>query len=262
MESYSFTKHDQHNEKILIIDDDPVICSLLTRILTLDGYIVESFRSVEESILSLKSEAYSAIILDLELPGMSGVDFLNKNNEILEKLAIVILTAHGSLDSAIQAIRLKVSDYLLKPVKREDVIKSVKKAIFEKKSELDAIKNDQIHEKTGLGFGKIEFNPYGNIIIYFNKRIIKKNGTTIKLTNNEARILEILIQNQHQVVSHTELVRSTQGYSLSMVEAAKILRPVICRLNEKLRRIGIEDRWIQNIRGTGYLLEFPKENRT
>lgn len=262
MKLSSFTHENTHSNRILIIDDDPVIRSLLTRILSLDGYIVESHRSAEDSLLTLRTGTYSAIILDLELPGMSGVDFLNQYPELLEKLAIIILTAHGSLDSAIQAIRLKVSDYLLKPIKRDDVIKSIKKAIHEKERELGSDDNHFFLDKDGMGLGKNEINPYDEIFINLNKRVIVKNGFSIKLTNNEARILETLIQNEHEVVTHSELVKATQGYSLSMVDAAKILRPVICRLNEKLRRIGIKDRWIQNIRGTGYLLEFPKENRS
>lgn len=260
MKYSSYSDENAHSERILIIDDDPVIRSLLTRILTLDGYMVESHRSVEDSLSSLRTGTYSAIILDLELPGMSGVDFLNQYSKLLERMAIIILTAHGSLDSAIQAIRLKVSDYLLKPIKREDVIKSIKKAIHGKMSELAAIDNNSFIKKNNKSLGKIEINPYDEIIINFNKRIIVNNELSIRLTNNEARILKTLIESQHQVVSHSELVRATQGYSLGMVEAAKILRPVICRLNEKLRRIALDDRWIQNIRGTGYLLEFPKEN--
>lgn len=246
-------------EKILIVDDDRVVQTLLGRILTLDNYEVDSMRTAEEALIALEKNKYDAMILDLELPGMNGIEFLDRLPQKYNDMPLVILTGHGSLDSAIKAIRFKVSDYLLKPVKREDVLKSIKKAIKEKQIEQNEIAKDPLKVHIEKYVLSEEIKPYGNVIISFDKRIITDDDHTISLTKNESKILHILIQNQHRVISHSDLVKATQGYNVGMIEAAKILRPVICRLREKLAEISAGDRWIQNIRGTGYLLEFPEE---
>lgn len=245
-------------EKILIVDDDRVVQSLLGRILTLDNYEVESMRTAEEAIIALEKDKFDAMILDLELPGMSGIEFLDRLPQKYNDMPLIILTAHGSLDSAIRAIRFKVSDYLLKPVKREDVLKSIKKAIIENRIEQNEKSKDSIKTQGEKYIQSDEIKPYGNVIINFNKRLVIENDHSISLTNNETKILYTLIQNQHRVISHGDLVKATQGYDIGMIEAAKILRPVICRLRKKLEIIRAGDHWIQNIRGTGYLLEFPE----
>jgi DNA-binding response OmpR family regulator len=245
-------------EKILIVDDDRVVQSLLGRILTFNNYEVESMRTAEEAIIALEKDKFDAMILDLELPGMSGIEFLDRLPQKYNDMPLIILTAHGSLDSAIRAIRFKVSDYLLKPVKREDVLKSIKKAIIENRIEQNEKSKDSIKTQGEKYIQSDEIKPYGNVIINFNKRLVIENDHSISLTNNETKILYTLIQNQHRVISHSDLVKATQGYDIGMIEAAKILRPVICRLRKKLEKIRAGDHWIQNIRGTGYLLEFPE----
>jgi DNA-binding response OmpR family regulator len=245
-------------EKILIVDDDRVVQSLLGRILTFNNYEVESMRTAEEAIIALEKDKFDAMILDLELPGMSGIEFLDRLPQKYNDMPLIILTAHGSLDSAIRAIRFKVSDYLLKPVKREDVLKSIKKAIIENRIEQNEKSKDSIKTQGEKYIQSDEIKPYGNVIINFNKRLVIENDHSISLTNNETKILYTLIQNQHRVISHGDLVKATQGYDIGMIEAAKILRPVICRLRKKLEIIRAGDHWIQNIRGTGYLLEFPE----
>ncbi len=249
---------DCDKENIIIIDDDNVVQMLLTRVLTLDGYRTFSVRSAEEALIALEKDKYDAMILDIELPGMSGIELLDKIPDKLKNIAVIFLTAHGSLDSAIKAIRFKASDYLLKPIKREDVLRSVEKAINGKKLELaDGEKLPSSGEEGFFSFPG-EINPYSNIIIDFNRRMIFQNKKAISLTLNEVKILSALIKNEHHVILHSDLVRATQGYKVGMMEAAKILRPVICRLREKLEQVESGDRWIQNIRGTGYLLEFPR----
>ncbi len=246
-------------EKILIVDDDRVVQSLLGRILTLDNYEVDSIRTAEEALIALEKDKFDAMILDLELPGMSGIEFLDRLPQKNIDMPLVILTGHGSLDSAIKAIRFKVSDYLLKPVKRKDVLESIKKAIMEKQIEQNEKSEESMKVNVEKYIQSEVIEPYGDVIINFGKRIIIDIDHSISLTKNETKILYTLIQNQHRVISHSDLVKATQGYDVGMIEAAKILRPVICRLREKLSEIRAGDRWIQNIRGTGYLLEFPEE---
>lgn len=251
--SMNITMHSKG--KVLIIDDDRVAQTLLTRILTLEGYEVVSHRSIEEALGTLDHEGYNALVLDLELPGMGGVEFLNQFSNRIDNMAVIILTAHGTLDSAIQAIRYKVSDYLQKPIKRDDVIKSIEKAIAEKKNSPRVSEKDHFSDYSTSN--PSELRPYGGVIINFDKRVISDINNTIELTSNESKILRALIRNQHHVISHSALVRAAQGYDVNMVEAAKILRPVICRLRQKLSSIHLGLTWIQNIRGAGYLLEFP-----
>src|SRR5512143_3737170 len=103
---------------ILIVDDEKPLRLSLSLILQKEKYHVETAANAEEalSLLQIQEQEYDLMFLDLNLPGMNGIDLLVKVRKQLPHMPVLILTAHAALESAIQAVRLGARDYLIKPV--------------------------------------------------------------------------------------------------------------------------------------------------
>jgi DNA-binding response OmpR family regulator len=243
-------------KRILVVDDDQVARMLILKVLTMRGHHAKDVKTGLEALEQLEHHAWDAMILDLELPDIQGLNILEQ--ALIEKpdLKIVILTAHGSLDTAIKALQFKVVDYLLKPVIPGDILRSMDKA-FAPEAQIDV---KEIAKK-GDGTASLKRSHVVEIaksITYdFNRRKIDDGTHVIYLTSTENNIFKCLIDKKNQMISHVELVEYAHNYQVEPKEAVKILRPVICRLRTKLEKIKGGGQWLQNVRGSGYLLEMP-----
>jgi DNA-binding response OmpR family regulator len=235
--------------KILIVDDEEVARLTLAEILRLEGYEIQSVGSGEEAVAALNNEAFDIMVLDLKMSGMSGLDVLRAIVDKQPSLSVIVMTAYGTIDSAIQAIRYHVHDYLLKPVSPEQVLESIENAIAKKQ----VAEGGAVEEK-GSARGRVETLP-GGAVLAWDKRQISWQSGNLSLTPTEARLLKILFERKNEMVPHSELVYLIQGYRIDTEEAAKILRPVVSRLRQKLADIPEWGDRIKNVRGAGYVLE-------
>lgn len=245
--------------RILVVDDEDVARLSLLRILQLEGYDVTAVGDGQNALRELARSSYDLMILDLHMHGMSGIEVVTQTSETYPNLKVVILTAFGSMDTAIQALRYRVTDYLIKPSAPNEIIKSVEKALNSEGSTAinlpesspavrSAASSVKPHENT-------VFHTATGVIIDCMRRKITWQDAVIALTPTEARIIGILLENNSLVVRHQELVQKAYGYRVGSGEAAKILRPILSRLNSKLEKIPGGSSWIRSIRGSGYLME-------
>lgn len=242
--------------RILIVDDEEIARLTLADILRLEGYDIKAVGSGEEAVEALRSEPFDGMILDLKMAGMSGTEVLREVVDQLPELAVIVLTAYGSIDSAIQAIRYRVHDYILKPVSPEQVLESLENALAKKQRPRSAEKNEagySVEESPRLA-GKMETLP-GGALLAWDRRLISWESGNLSLTPTEARLLKVLFERKNEMVPHSELVYLIQGYRIDTEEAAKILRPVVSRLRQKLASVPEWDDRIKNVRGAGYVLE-------
>lgn len=235
--------------RVLIVDDEEVARISLAEILRLDGYTIQAVGSGQAAVETLKTNTFDVMVLDLKMPGMSGIDVLRSVVSSLPELKVIVLTAHGSMDTAIQALRFRVHDYLLKPALPEQIVDSIESALAAQK----AVQVPPIELTRG---GKL-FSLPGGSVLDFNKRTITWGNGVLNLTPTEARLLNVLIDSLGQLLTHSELVLSCQGYDVDNEEAAKILRPVVSRLRQKMVVVPGWNEWIKNVRGAGYVLELP-----
>ncbi len=235
--------------KILIVDDEDIARLTLAEILRLEGYEIESVSNGEAAVEALRCEPFDVMVLDLKMTGMSGMDVLKAIVDSLPDLSVIVLTAYGTIDTAIQAIRYRVYDYLLKPVSPEQVLESIQKALA-KKQQSGAIGQEASRQARN----KVNTLPGGAILVWDKRQISWANGS-LSLTPTEARLLKILFDRKNEMVTHSELVFLIQGYQIDTEEAAKILRPVVSRLRQKLSGVPEWGDRIKNVRGAGYLLE-------
>ena len=236
--------------KVLIVDDEEIARLTLAEILRLEGYEIKAVNSGEAAVQELRRETYDVMILDLKMTGMSGMDVIREIVDQLPGLAVIVLTAYGTMDSAIQAIRYRVRDYLLKPVSPEQVLESIERAI----SQPELSGQPVMHDSPATG-QKYDSEFPGGAQLVWDKRQIYWQGGSLSLTPTEARLLRILYDRKNEVVPHSELVYLIQGYQIETEEAAKILRPVVSRLRHKLSSVPEWSDRIKNIRGAGYVLE-------
>lgn len=115
--------------KILVVDDEKDILRALEFILTREGYSVTTATSGEESIEFLKKEEYDLVLTDLRMPGMDGMTVLEKTLQMRPSTAVIIMTAYATVESAVQAMRMGASDYIVKPFINEDVKLRIKRLL-------------------------------------------------------------------------------------------------------------------------------------
>jgi DNA-binding response OmpR family regulator len=236
--------------KVLIVDDEEVARVTLAEILQLEGYSIKAVSSGEAAVDILGKETFDIMILDLKMPGMGGLEVLSNMVDSQKDLSVIIMTAFGNIDSAIQAIRYRVQDYLLKPVSPNQILESIQRALINKQSAASS----QVEEKT-VYTGRVEITP-GGAVLAWEKRQISWNSGSLSLTPTEGKLLKILFERRNEMVPHSELVFLIQGYRIETEEAAKILRPVVSRLRQKLTSVPEWNDRIKNVRGAGYVLEW------
>ena len=252
---------------ILVVDDEEAARQSLADILRLEGYQVKTAANGEAAVKSLDADEFDLILLDLKMPGMSGLDVMTIANDKAPETKIILLTAHGSMDSAIKALRQGANDYLLKPASPKDILSSVSKAIDERteterrkrligqiESSIQQLKDSDGVEMPAPIDGTI-ISLGGGVKVDLERREIWSSEQKVTLTPSEGKLMKVLIENQGRVLSHRELVSLVQGYQTTDWEAPEILRPLVSRLRRKLASFPEGDRWIVNVRGTGYVFD-------
>jgi DNA-binding NtrC family response regulator len=117
--------------RILVVDDDQVMLSFLSRVLKDDGYMVETAPGGQTAAKRIEEADFDLVITDLKMPGMSGVELIRIAREIRPETRFVIITAYGSIGSAVEAIKAGASDYLTKPLKNPDELRRVVRRVVE-----------------------------------------------------------------------------------------------------------------------------------
>ena len=239
---------------ILVVDDEPVARQSLTDILKLEGHTVNSAPNGQAAVEYVRTHPVDLMIVDLRMPGMDGLEVVQVVNLVSPETEVILLTAFGSTETAIQALRLRIHDYLLKPASPAQIMASVKKGLARRSakshvSNVLASDVDDAMEAVTLKDGTM---------IDLSRRQIKHKNKVEHLTPAEGRLLRILMENEGKVFSHRELVLLVQGYDTSQREAPEILRPLVSRLRHKLEQFPALSERVVSVRGTGYLYEGNK----
>lgn len=143
-------------EKILVIDDEVGIRSSLKGILEDENYVVKTAETGEEGLILLRGENFDLILLDIWLPEMNGIDVLDKIKSSEENIQVIMITGHGSIETAVKATKLGAYDFLEKPLTLEKVVVTVKNALKQKNLEEE---NIQLRKKTVAKYRLIGKSP-------------------------------------------------------------------------------------------------------
>ena len=133
---------------IHVIDDEPVIHDVLAQLLTSEGYEVEISSSGEEALEKFPSQSFDVILLDLLMPGIDGIETLKRIRRIDPQAAVIIITAYGSVESAIAAMKIGALDYVQKPFKHDDLLLAVEKAVDRKRLQDENVRlKDELRQR-------------------------------------------------------------------------------------------------------------------
>jgi FixJ family two-component response regulator len=119
----------EQDTTIAIVDDDPSVRRGLERLIRSVGWKAETFASAQEFLALPGAEAPSCLVLDLQLPGLSGLDLQKRMTEVGLEIPIVFLTGHGSIPASVQAMKAGAIEFLTKPVDEEDLLKAIQEAL-------------------------------------------------------------------------------------------------------------------------------------
>jgi DNA-binding response OmpR family regulator len=252
---------------ILIVDDEKTARKSLADILRLEGYNVTAVDNGDAALSLLSEQEINLMLLDIRMPGISGVEVMRKAAEISPSTQIIMLTAHGSMDSAIESLRYGAHDYLLKPSSPQEILSSVSGALARhadgqhKRILLQQMETSlqQLKDAEGLDLtsnaGQRVIPLTNDVMVDFARRKIWRGSKRVTLTPTEGKLLQVLIENKGRVMTHRDLVFLVQGYEITDWEAPEVLRPLISRLRRKLSSFPNGEKWISNIRGTGYVFD-------
>lgn len=236
---------------ILVVDDEPVARQSLSDILRLEGYAVNSVPNGQAAVEYVRTHPVDLMIVDLRMPGMDGLEVVQVVNSVSPETEVVLLTAFGSTESAIQALRLRIHDYLLKPAPPSQVVNTVKKGLARRDARLKARGGVAVD----VDESELEVSLKDGTQIDLSRRTIQNKKQTVHMTPAEGRLLRVMIENPGRVFTHRELVLLVQGYDTSQREAPEILRPLVSRLRHKLETFPALAESIVSVRGTGYVYE-------
>ncbi len=231
---------------ILVVDDEPVARQSLSDILRLEGYQVTSVANGELAVEHIRQYTVDLIVLDLKMPGMNGMDVVQVVNQLAPDTEIILLTAHGSMETAVEALRQRVHDYLFKPASPTQILESVRRGLERREAKL---KERQEDEEIQV------YTTKDGIEVDLMRRTVAQGDLVESLTPAEGHLLKVFLGNEGKVFSHRELVLLVQGYDVSQREAQEILRPLVSRLRHKLDAFPTLHQRIVSVRGTGYVYE-------
>jgi two-component system KDP operon response regulator KdpE len=259
----------QRAARILVVDDEATARVSLAEVLRLEGYEIATAASGEEALSLLdKSEPFDLMVLDLKMPGMDGLQVTEAVQETHPGTVIILLTAFGKLETAIQAIRQGAHDYLLKPSTIPDILESVRRGLDKHEqeqqrhrlvsqlqhtlSELVKMEGTDVAESTIIPEAS-RFIQVRDVVIDRQKHVATLRGRPLDLTPTEFKILACMMETPDQVWSPQDLVRRAQGYETDAWGARAIVRVHIRRLRKKLEDDPSKPQYIINMRGVGYV---------
>tara|TARA_B100001027_G_scaffold75183_1_gene51250 strand:- start:15 stop:692 length:678 start_codon:yes stop_codon:yes gene_type:complete len=221
---------DKFIAHILVVDDDDGIRSLVKKYLDENNFLVTTAVSAEDAKEKINLIKFDLIILDIMMPGKSGLEFIKENQKKL-KTPIILLTAKGQANERIEGLEVGADDYLAKPFEPKELILRIQNIITKTK------KNDQKRV--------IDFE---NIKIDLNKQLILKNDVEFKINNTEKKILENMISNPGKTFSREDI-----GVLIDL-DKERSIDVIITRLRKKIEIDPKNPKFLQTIRGAGYVL--------
>ena len=215
---------------ILVVDDDDGIRTLVKKYLNENNFLVTTSESAEDASDKIKIIEFDLIVLDIMMPGKSGLEFINENKRNIET-PIILLTAKGQPSERVEGLEIGADDYLPKPFDPKELVLRIKNII--NKTQKDNQKNI------------IEFE---NIKIDLNKQLIISHDIEYKINNTEKIILKKMINNPGKTFSREDI-----GLFID-IDKERSIDVIITRLRKKIEIDPKKPKFLQTIRGAGYVL--------
>ena len=221
---------DKFIAHILVVDDDDGIRSLVKKYLNENNFLVTTAQNSESASEKVKIIKFDLIILDIMMPGKSGLEFIQDHKQKLDT-PIILLTAKGETTERVEGLEIGADDYLPKPFEPKELVLRIKNILN---------KTTKTEQKR-----IIEFE---NVKIDLNKLLIIKDNKEFKINNTEKIILQKMINNPGKTFSRENIGR------LIDLDKERSIDVIITRLRKKIEIDPKNPKFLQTIRGAGYVL--------
>lgn len=216
---------------LLIVDDDEGIRTLLKKFLVDSGFVVSTAKDAQKAELLMAQYQFDIIIMDIMMPGESGLEFLERYGEKLNT-PLILLSALGSVDDRVNGLKSGADDYLAKPFEPEELL----------------LRIHSILRRTGLKTENTE-HRFGDFVFDTSTGMLSRNDENVYLTNVESEMLKTLCENASQIVLRDDIIKS-KGENIS----SRTIDTQVARLRAKIEDNPKQPVYLHTSRGKGYVL--------
>jgi DNA-binding response OmpR family regulator len=282
---------------ILVVDDEQNIRLTLSALLSRAGHTVTAAASGEEAVAMFDRQRFDLMLVDLQMPGINGIQVVEALRHRSLDTVVIVLTGHGSLETAIEGMHQGIFDYMLKTSDPGQILDRVTAGLADRQRRqrqnalLNAI-GAAAQELTGsapsdeelalpltsaqvpaaapapqpaASTGQPTPQPINERQVQIGQLQLDTwhqtavlGGRSLNLTPTEFRLLLCLAEHAGQMLSYTQLVRCAQGYEANDMEAGELIKPHIHHLRQKIEPDPSAPRYLLNVRGKGYILQIEQ----
>lgn len=219
-------------QRILVIDDDPAVTSLLKRGLSYEGFMVETAKSGADGLTIARERPSDVVILDVMMPGLNGFEVLQRLRAGDEQLPVLMLTGKDEPNDQVQGLSLGADDYVLKPFSFEVLVARVHALL----------RRQQVDHPPVLRFADLSLDT--------GSHVVRRGQREVPLTSQEFKLLQAFLSHPRQVLSKDTLLDRVWGYDFG----ANVVEVYVKQVRQKLEAEE-EPRLIHTIRNVGYVLK-------
>ena len=229
--------------RILVVDDEPQIRRVMRTTLTATGYEVSDARSGEEAVEKLGDEKFDLILLDVNLPGMSGLEACRmiRRETLVPDVAIIMLTVRNAEKDKVEALDAGADDYVVKPFGTPELLARIRAALRRA-----PLPQDSAPERISLR----------DVEVDFVSRQVTVRGRHVRLTPKEFDLLRYLVTHPNKVIPHRELLQAVWGPDYG--DEVEYLRVFVNQLRKKIEPQPAKPRYLLTEPWVGYRLNLPQ----
>src|SRR5580704_7509892 len=227
---------------VLVVDDEPSLRKVLRTSLSACGFTVDEARSGEEALGSAQHRSFDLVLLDINMPGIGGVEACRRIRDLTPRAGIVMVTVRDQEDDKVHALEAGADDYVTKPFRLRELIARLR-AVLRRTRALD------VQEPPVLQAGSLSMD--------LHRRILWRNGKQVHLSPKEFELLAYMMQNQGAPLTHVKLLRSVWGPEYG--NELEYLRSYVRMLRKKIEEDPGKPDYILTEPWVGYRFRNPSD---
>jgi DNA-binding response OmpR family regulator len=221
---------------VLVVEDEQQMRTMLEDNLEFDGYRVTAVETGEDALSEIERQAYSLVLLDVMLPGISGLDVCRRLRSRGTRVPVIMLTARTQESDRVTGLDVGADDYVSKPFSVRELLARVRAQV----------RRDDWHSATGDEFA------FGDVRVLLRQRLVLRRGRRVAMSAREFELLRYLIAHRNEVVSREQLLRDVWGYH--QLSITRTVDNYVAKLRTQLELRPHEPRYIITLHGSGYQL--------
>ena len=226
---------------VLVVDDEPPLRKVLRTSLTARGFAVEEAGSAEQALELVSQRPFDIVLLDISMPGMSGLEACRRIRTLMPHMGIVMVTVRDAEQDVVHALEAGADDYITKPFRFGELVARVR-----------AVLRRTVPENAGVSVLQA-----GNLEIDFDRRLLRRSGELVHLTPTEFDLLALLMRNQGVLLPHAKLLRTIWGPEYG--EELEYLRAYVRTLRKKIEDDPAQPKYILTEPWVGYRFNNPAD---